>query len=231
MDNPIETRDDVKATLQLLYMMDRPYTLFIYSLKVIPNTGLATAMKERGVDIEEISATYMSIPPRANNLMLYIIALWRPPPWLWNCCSAACGRARGAEALPAPRRRAAHAYLTKRVLCHLRVMDFSDPRQDGLLRLEGRPHRAVAQARRQADAAPAASRARDRQGHPRGPRPVRGAGAGAARRSVGRVAAPPGGARRSPCRELRPGPGEPFGRYGAGGEARSVESLPRDHVA
>ena len=43
MDNPIETRDDVKSTLQLLYLMDRPYTLFIYSLKVIPNTGLAAA--------------------------------------------------------------------------------------------------------------------------------------------------------------------------------------------
>ena len=62
MDNPIETRDDVKSTLQLLYMMDRPYTLFIYSLKVIPNTGLAAAMEERGVDLEEIDDSYLVDP-------------------------------------------------------------------------------------------------------------------------------------------------------------------------
>ena len=64
MDNPIETRDDVKATLQLLYEMDRPYTLFIYSLKVIPNTGLAAAMEERGLDLDEIDDSYLAIPPR-----------------------------------------------------------------------------------------------------------------------------------------------------------------------
>ena len=84
MDNPIETRDDVKSTLQLLYLMDRPYTLFIYSLKVIPNTGLAAAMKERGVDLDDIDESYLAIPPRAANLMLYLIAMWRPPGWLWN---------------------------------------------------------------------------------------------------------------------------------------------------
>src|SRR4028119_1155619 len=59
MDNPVETRDDVKATLQLLYEMDRPYTLFIYSLKVIPNTGLATAMEERGIDLDDIDESYL----------------------------------------------------------------------------------------------------------------------------------------------------------------------------
>src|SRR5262249_19228291 len=35
MDNPIETRQNVCETLQLLYDMPRPFTLLIYSLKVI----------------------------------------------------------------------------------------------------------------------------------------------------------------------------------------------------
>ena len=83
-DNPIETREDIRETLQLLYDMERPYTLFIYSLKVIPNTELEKAMKERGIDIEEISATFMSIPPRLNNLLLYTLTLCRPPEWLWK---------------------------------------------------------------------------------------------------------------------------------------------------
>jgi anaerobic magnesium-protoporphyrin IX monomethyl ester cyclase len=126
MDNPIETRDDVKSTLQLLYMMDRPYTLFIYSLKVIPNTGLATAMEERGVDLDEIDDSYLAIPPKWANLMLYIIALWRPPPWLWNRLMGHV-RASHEQQKQYPRLGLIlrTLYLTKRVLCHVRVMDFS----------------------------------------------------------------------------------------------------------
>ena len=126
MDNPIETRDDVKSTLQLLYKMDRPYTLFIYSLKVIPNTGLEAAMKERGVDLDEIDESYLAIPPRVANLMLYLIALWRPPPWLWN---RLMGHVRASSEPQKLHPRLGLVlrtlYLTKRVLCHLRVMDFS----------------------------------------------------------------------------------------------------------
>ncbi len=126
MDNPIETRDDVKSTLQLLYKMDRPYTLFIYSLKVIPNTGLAAAMEERGVDLDEIDDSYLAIPPKWANLMLYIIALWRPPPWLWNRLMGHV-RASHEEQKLYPRLGMflRTLYLTKRVLCHVRVMDFS----------------------------------------------------------------------------------------------------------
>ena len=126
MDNPIETRDDVKATLQLLYLMDRPYTLFIYSLKVIPNTGLAAAMEERGVDLDDIDESYLAIPPRWANIMLYLIAIWRPPPWLWN---RLMGRVRASsepqKLYPRLGLVLRTAYLTKRVLAHLRVMDFS----------------------------------------------------------------------------------------------------------
>ncbi|MDQ4130070.1 MAG: radical SAM protein, partial [Actinomycetota bacterium] len=84
VDNPIETRQDVIDTLELLYAMDRPYTLFIYSLKIIPNTELERAMTERGVDLDGISSSYMVIPPRAANLILYVLAVWRPPRWLFD---------------------------------------------------------------------------------------------------------------------------------------------------
>ena len=126
MDNPIETRDDVKSTLQLLYLMDRPYTLFIYSLKVIPNTGLAAAMEERGIDLDDIDESYLAIPPRWANIMLYLIAIWRPPPWLWN---RLMGRVRASsepqKLYPRLGLVLRTMYLTKRVLAHLRVMDFS----------------------------------------------------------------------------------------------------------
>ena len=74
VDNPIETRENVVETLELLYKIDRPYTLFIYSLKVIPNTDLERAMTERGVDMQGIDAGYLIVPPRAANLLLYVLA-------------------------------------------------------------------------------------------------------------------------------------------------------------
>jgi len=126
MDNPVETRQDVVDTLELLYRMPRPYTLFIYSLKVIPNTDLEKALRERGIDLDAISANYASIPPKAANLVLYLLALVRPPRWLFNLLL------RRVRATLEPQREhpalgmvLRTLYLTKRVLNHLRFMDFS----------------------------------------------------------------------------------------------------------
>jgi radical SAM superfamily enzyme YgiQ (UPF0313 family) len=126
MDNPVETREDVVATLELLYRMARPYWLFVYSLKVIPNTGLAEAMKQRGIDLEAIDDSYLIVPPRAANLLLYLLVLWRPPRWLWE---RLLGRVR-ASSEPQPLyprigMLLRTLYLTRRVLWHLRVMDLS----------------------------------------------------------------------------------------------------------
>jgi anaerobic magnesium-protoporphyrin IX monomethyl ester cyclase len=84
VDNPVETRQDVVDTLELIYELPRPYTLFIYSLKIIPNTDLEKAMKERGIDLDEIDSSYFVIPPRVGNLLLYVLCLWKPPRWLWK---------------------------------------------------------------------------------------------------------------------------------------------------
>jgi radical SAM superfamily enzyme YgiQ (UPF0313 family) len=126
VDNPIETRQDVVDTLELLYEMPRPYTLLIYSLKVIPNTQLAVAMEEMGVDMQEISSSYAWIPPRAGNLLLYLLAIWRPPRWLWT---RLLKRVRASRE---PQKEYARIgivlrtlYLGKRGLSSVRRMDFS----------------------------------------------------------------------------------------------------------
>ena len=126
MDNPIETRQDVVDTLELLYKMRRPYTLFIYSLKVIPNTEMERVMIERGIDLDEISANYALIPPKAANLMLYVLAVCRPPRRLFDW---ALRRVEG-TATPQPEYPRLGtvlrtAYQTKRVFEHMRFMDFS----------------------------------------------------------------------------------------------------------
>jgi radical SAM superfamily enzyme YgiQ (UPF0313 family) len=126
MDNPVETKADVLATLELLYRLRRPYTLNFYSLKVIPNTELERVMRELGVDLEKISANYATVPPRWANVLVYLLALWRPPRWLFDRLL------RRVEASAAPQR--LHPVLstlvrtlalTKRAADHLRFMDFS----------------------------------------------------------------------------------------------------------
>jgi radical SAM superfamily enzyme YgiQ (UPF0313 family) len=126
VDNPIETRQDVVDNLQLLYEMDRPYTLFIYSLRVIPNTDLAKAMEDEGIDIEEISANYFAIPPRMGNVLLYVLCFWRPPVWLWKLALRRV-RASWEQQTEYPRLLviARTLALTARGLSHLRKMDFS----------------------------------------------------------------------------------------------------------
>ncbi len=125
-DNPIETRQDVVDTLELLYEMDRPYTLLIYALKVIPNTGLEKAMRERGVDLEAIDSSYAVIPPNLGNLLLYVLALFRPPRRLFEALLRrveACGTEQ--KMYPRLGLILRTAYLSKRTLSHFRQMDFS----------------------------------------------------------------------------------------------------------
>ncbi len=79
VDNPIETRQDVIDTLELVYRLARPFTLNIFSLRVIPNTVLEKQMSEAGIDIEEINQNYTSLRPTWANVLLYVLMLWRPP--------------------------------------------------------------------------------------------------------------------------------------------------------
>lgn len=126
VDNPIETRQDVVDTLELLYGLPRPFNLLILSLKVIPNTELEKAMRERGIDLEQIDSSYIVIPPRYANLLLYLLNVIKPPRWLWKLLL------RGVRASGEPQRlyprlgialRTLH--LAKRALGHMRRMDFS----------------------------------------------------------------------------------------------------------
>jgi radical SAM superfamily enzyme YgiQ (UPF0313 family) len=126
VDNPVETRQDVVDTLQLIYEMPRPYTLFIYSLKVIPNTELERLIKERGVELDEIDSSYFVIPPRAGNLLLYVLCLWKPPQWLWKLLLARVRSSTEPQRLyPRLGLVLRTLYLGKRALAHFRRMDFS----------------------------------------------------------------------------------------------------------
>ncbi|HWF73914.1 MAG TPA: hypothetical protein VG186_11250, partial [Solirubrobacteraceae bacterium] len=126
VDNPIETRQDVVDTLELIYEMPRPYTLFIYSLKVIPNTELERLIKERGVELDKIDSSFFVIPPRVGNLLLYVLCLWKPPRWLWRLLLRRVRASTEPQPLyPRLGLVLRTLYLARRALAHFRRMDFS----------------------------------------------------------------------------------------------------------
>ena len=80
LDNPIETKQDVEDTLVLLYNLPRPFTLNIFSLRMIPNSVMERQMKERNISVDEIAASnYNYHAPTFANIMVYLLAVWKPP--------------------------------------------------------------------------------------------------------------------------------------------------------
>ena len=126
VDNPIETRQDVVDSLELAFRLRRPFTMNIFSLKVIPNTQMAADMEREGLDLDEIDEAYNNIPPRAANLILYLLTVWRPPRWLFDRMLVHVE----ASATPQPLYPVLgivlrFAHLARRAIDHLRHMDFS----------------------------------------------------------------------------------------------------------
>jgi radical SAM superfamily enzyme YgiQ (UPF0313 family) len=78
VDNPVETRQDVVDTLELIYRLARPFTLNIFSLRVIPNTTLEQQMIAEGFDVEQINENYTALRPTWANVMLYVLMVWKP---------------------------------------------------------------------------------------------------------------------------------------------------------
>lgn len=126
LDNPIETVEDNVATLDLLQEMPRPYTLNIFSLRVIPNTAMAAAIAARGVHIDDIRSTYTRPQPTLSNITVFALATAPIPKRIY-------GWLRG-KALPShmPQKRyptlmmaARFLYLAKRAMDHILFMDFT----------------------------------------------------------------------------------------------------------
>src|SRR5262245_59178952 len=78
-DNPIESRDDINATLRMIYDMPRPFALNIFSLRYIPNTELGRQLASMDIDVEGIDKNYTTVKPTFANVLMYIVALVRIP--------------------------------------------------------------------------------------------------------------------------------------------------------
>ena len=130
VDIPVEQKADVEATLRLIHDMPRPFTLSVFSLRLIPGTELEkqirAALEAGELEMEGIDKNYHTVAPTMANALLYLDAAFRLPDWLFERWLR--------RALPShePQRRVplvlfgCRALLfIRRGLSHLRFMDFS----------------------------------------------------------------------------------------------------------
>lgn len=84
-DNPIETKQDVEDTLRLLYKMPRPFTLNIYSLRLMPNTHMEKQFKELDITHQDMASSgYFGLAPTLANALMYLLGTFRPPKFLFE---------------------------------------------------------------------------------------------------------------------------------------------------
>ncbi|MCX5848708.1 MAG: radical SAM protein [Deltaproteobacteria bacterium] len=84
VDNPIETRKDILETLNLMYNAPRPYCIFVYSLRIIPNTEMAKDFERLGIHAKGIGQGYKQTKPTIANAMIYMLSIFRPAKCLFS---------------------------------------------------------------------------------------------------------------------------------------------------
>ena len=75
LDNPIERKEDVLATLDMVHEMPRPFTLNLFSLRVIPGTILEQSLREHGVETDKIDTNYWKHSATFANCLIYLLIL------------------------------------------------------------------------------------------------------------------------------------------------------------
>ena len=127
LENPIETPEDTRATVYLIYEMPRPFTLNIFALRIIPNTQLAKDVEKRGLDIPEIDALYQIGYHRTmGNVLVFFLTVFKMPRWLYKYLRNKIYPVHTKQPhYPILFAFARTLYLVKRGFDHLRFMDFS----------------------------------------------------------------------------------------------------------
>jgi len=127
LENPIETPDDTRASLDLVYNMPRPFTLNIYALRLIPNTILGKQLADCGKAVPPINRSYHSeYRPTLGNVLMFFLVVWKMPQWLYTRVrSKVLPIYDDQPYYPITLALCRTAYLVKRAIGHIRIMDFS----------------------------------------------------------------------------------------------------------
>ena len=127
LENPVETPEDTRATVDMLYEMPRPYTLNIYALRIIPNTTMAKELEDRGLKIPPIDKNYSIDYHRTlGNCIVFALTFWKMPRWLYKILRKKIYPVHTKQTLyPVLFTFVRTLYFAKRAFDHLRFMDFS----------------------------------------------------------------------------------------------------------
>jgi len=126
LDNPLETKEDTLATLNLISRLPRPFTLNLFALRVIPNTRLAESLTKMGIELPDIRLTLPRHQPTLANILIYLLILCRVPHTLYRkLCVAVLPAHLPQRHYPLLLLLVRLLYLSRRAFDHLRFMDFS----------------------------------------------------------------------------------------------------------
>jgi len=126
VDTPIETQQDVQDTLRLVYEMKRPFTINVFSIRIIPNTELEKQVKELGIEVDNIESNYIVTAPTFATAMLFFTAVIRLPRPVFEYLLRFAKPLREKQKLyPILLLVARTLFYTKRVFDQIRFMDFS----------------------------------------------------------------------------------------------------------
>jgi radical SAM superfamily enzyme YgiQ (UPF0313 family) len=85
VDNPVETKDDIQDTIELMDGISGGYHLEMYSLRTIPNTELEQQLEERDLTTCKIGeSTFADVSPTLAHALLYLNATVNLPDWLYD---------------------------------------------------------------------------------------------------------------------------------------------------
>ena len=127
LENPIETPEDTRATVDLIYEMPRPFTLNLFALRIIPNTQLAKDVEKRGLDIPEIDEYYhIGFHRTMGNVLVFFLTVFKMPRWLYRYLRNKIYPAHTKQPhYPILFAFVRTLYFVKRGFDHVRFMDFS----------------------------------------------------------------------------------------------------------
>ena len=127
LENPVETTEDTRATVDMLYEMPRPYTLNIFALRIIPNTTLAKDIEDRGIDVPTIRKSYLIDFHRTmGNCLVFALTFWKMPRWLYKIMRNKVYPVHTKQPrYPIFYRLCRTGFLLKRAFDHIRFMNFS----------------------------------------------------------------------------------------------------------
>ena len=127
LENPIETPEDTRATLDLLYEMPRPFNANVFALRIIPNTELARDFEKKGLEVPLIDQNYhFGFHRTLGNTLVFALVVWKMPRWLFKRLRKKVYPVQSEQPHYPILFKCFHAaYLVSRAFDYLRFLDFS----------------------------------------------------------------------------------------------------------